>query len=73
MTIEIMVAVLSPLLSLVGGAVGAAVAIGRHDVRIAQAEKKLDELSRRSHKHSTLLTLIAGKVGIRGVPEVYEE
>lgn len=60
-----MIALLSPVLSLIGAWVGVVVGNARMDERMKVIERELAMIRPRQHRHSNLLTLICSKVGIR--------
>jgi hypothetical protein len=71
-TVELLVLIISPILSLVGAWVGSRVRVAKLEewkeaVKSWQDERE-DEimtLRKRTHKHSTILTLVAAKTGVR--------
>lgn len=60
-----LIALLSPLLSLIGAWIGVVVGNARMDERMKVLEREFAMMRPRQNRHSNLLTLICSKVGIR--------
>jgi hypothetical protein len=65
--------ILNFILAGVGGFVGVRVALAQLQVNMKTARSEIRILRSRTHRHSTLLTLVAARTGIRVDPSFGDE